>query len=81
MLICGNMAEMSTVNPWSTQDNLLGMRLGDPQSGLTLARRHGLLDIDPTCKYQVSVCVILTFIIGLFQIIRIHPHGGVLIAS
>ena len=47
------MADRSTMNPWSTKDGSLGVRLGDPQSGLTLARRHGLLDV--TSKHQVRV--------------------------
>ena len=34
---------LGSVNPWSSNDTLLGIRLGDPQSGLVLARRHGLL--------------------------------------
>ena len=38
-------SHVSSVNPWSTQDSLLGVRLGDPQSALALARRHGLLGI------------------------------------
>lgn len=32
-----------STNPWSSNDTLLGIRLGDPHSGLVLARRHGLL--------------------------------------
>ena len=40
------MAEVSSLNTWSNQESLLGVRLGDPQSALTLARRHGLLDIE-----------------------------------
>ena len=46
------MAEVSSLNPWSNQESLLGVRLGDPQSALTLARRHGLLDIE--AKTQVG---------------------------
>lgn len=51
------MAEFSSLNPWSAQESLLGMRLGDPQSGLTLARRHGLLSSLFTHENQVgSAC-------------------------
>ena len=34
---------LGSINPWSSNDTLLGIRLGDPQSGLVLARRQGLL--------------------------------------
>lgn len=51
-------SHVSSVNPWATQDSLLGMRLGDPQSGLALARRHGLLGITPvslSCHGEVGM--------------------------
>jgi len=52
-----------SVNPWSSNDTLLGIQLGDPQSGLVLARRHGLLphhgleDSDLCRHVKLSVCV------------------------
>ena len=56
-----------SVNPWSSNDTLLGIQLGDPQSGLVLARRHGLLphcgledsysDYSRHVKLSVRVCV------------------------
>ena len=48
------MAEVPSLNPWLNQDSLLGVRLGDPQSGLTLARRHGLLGIEPNTQVGVQ---------------------------
>ena len=48
-------SHVSSMNPWSTQDSLLGMRLGDPQSGLALARRHGLLGISPVSQVGPQV--------------------------
>lgn len=51
-----------SVNPWSSNDTLLGIQLGDPQSGLVLARRHGLLphhgleDSDLCGHVGLSVC-------------------------
>ena len=58
---------LSSTNPWSTGGSLLGMRLGDPQSGLVLARRHGLLGAtspnDQVLKYLVFNSIIGKFII------------------
>ena len=60
-LVAKPMAEsshVSSMNPWSTQDSLLGMRLGDPQSGLTLARRHGLLGTTSDSQVGPHVMII-----------------------
>ena len=35
--------DSSSVNPWSSNSTVLGLQLGDPQGGLVLARRHGLI--------------------------------------
>jgi hypothetical protein len=48
-------SRVSSMNPWSTQDSFLGMRLGDPQSGLALARRHGLLGITQVSRTGVPI--------------------------
>ena len=42
MLASGSYS-LGSINPWSSNDTLLGIRLGDPQSGLVEARRQGLL--------------------------------------
>ncbi len=33
----------SSFNPWSADGSVAGMQLGDPESGLVIARRHGLV--------------------------------------
>ena len=33
----------SSFNPWSTGGAVAGIHLGDPQSGLVVARRHGIV--------------------------------------
>lgn len=35
---------MAVENPWSSNDLLLGVKLGDPRSGVVIARRCGLLE-------------------------------------
>lgn len=55
-----------SVNPWSSNDTLLGIQLGDPQSGLVLARRHGLLphrglEDSDLCRHVKFICVCKCF--------------------
>ncbi len=44
----------SSFNPWSADGSVAGMQLGDSESGLVIARRHGLVSI------KVSTTIIIT---------------------
>ena len=43
-------------NPWSSNDVLLGVTLGDPRSGLVVARRCGLLPDRQVILQLIVVC-------------------------
>ena len=47
-LLCTGVKKRATMarNPWASKDFLLGVRLGDPTSGLVIARRCGLQGIE-----------------------------------
>ncbi len=63
----------SSFNPWSTTDgSVAGMQLGDPESGLVIARRHDLLPME-VCLY-----IYVSFSISVDPSLSVSPYVAML---
>lgn len=77
MEMAGNLS--SSFNPWSTGGGVAGINLGDPQSGLVVARRHGIVptlevsNVFDMCTQFESVTRTAGLVFGRLYIGTLHP--------